>query len=136
MVVPRFVRQALRGEPITVYGDGQQSRCFTHVSDAVRAMLALMDADHTVGEVYNLGGHQETRIVELAERIKELTESDSPITFVPYEEAYGENFEDMPRRVPSLDKIRTAINWEPKVGFDETLQSVIDYERALEPQPA
>ncbi len=136
MVVPRFVKQALRGEPITVYGDGQQSRCFTHVSDAVRAMLALMDADHTVGEVYNLGGHQETRIIELAERIKELTESDSPITFVPYEEAYGENFEDMPRRMPSLEKIRAAINWEPKIGFDETLESVIEYERSLEPQPA
>ena len=136
MVVPRFVQQALRGEPLTVYGDGKQSRCFTHVSDAVRAMVALMDADHTVGEVYNLGCEQETRILDLAERIKELTESDSPIKLVAYEEAYGENFEDMPRRVPSLEKIQKAIGFAPRIGLDEILQSVIDYERSLEPQPA
>src|SRR5439155_664263 len=89
MVVPRFVKQALRGEPLTVYGDGRQSRCFTHVSDSVRAMIALMDADHTVGEVYNLGGQQETTIQDLAERVKELTESESEITLVPYEDVYG-----------------------------------------------
>ena len=136
MVVPRFVKQALHDEPLTVYGDGQQRRCFTHVSDAVRAMIALMDSDKTVGEVYNIGSQQETRIVDLAERVKLLTESTSEITFVPYEEVYGENFEDMPRRVPSLDKIRKAIGFEPKVGFDETLQSVIEYERSLELQPA
>ena len=136
MVVPRFVKQALHNEPLTVYGDGQQSRCFTHVSDAVRAMIALMDSDQTVGEVYNLGSQQEIRIVDLAERVKLLTESDSEITFVPYEQVYGENFEDMPRRVPSLEKIRKAIGFEPKVGLDETLQSVIEYERAVELQPA
>lgn len=136
MVVPRFVKQALRGEPITVYGDGRQSRCFTHVSDGVRAMMALMDSDRTVGEVYNLGGNAEIAIVDLAKRIKELVESESEITFVPYEQVYGENFEDMPRRVPSLEKIRAAIGFEPKVGLDETLQSVIDYERSLVPQPA
>ena len=136
MVVPSFVKQALRSEPITVFGDGTQSRCFTHVSDAVRAMVALMDADHTVGEVYNLGGDKETRILDLAERIKQLTESNSPIRFVPYEEAYGENFEDMPRRMPSLEKIHAAIGFEPRHDLDEILQSVIDYERSLEPQPA
>jgi len=136
MVVPRFVRQALRDEPMTVYGDGRQTRCFTHVSDAVRAMIGLMDSDHTVGEVYNLGSEREITILALAERIKELTESKSPITFTAYAEAYGDNFEDMPRRVPSLDKIRGAISWEPKIELDETLQSVIEYERSLEPQPA
>jgi len=136
MVVPRFVKQALRDEPITVYGDGHQTRCFTHVSDAVRAMIGLMDAEHTVGEVYNLGSEKETPILELAERVKQLTESKSPITFVPYAEAYGDNFEDMPRRVPSLEKIHAAIGWEPKIELDEILQSVIEYERSLEPQLA
>ena len=136
MVVPRFVKQALHDEPITVYGDGHQTRCFTHVSDAVRAMIGLMDADHTVGEVYNLGSEKETPILELAERVKLLTESKSPITFVPYTEAYGDNFEDMPRRVPSLDKIRAAIGWEPQIELDDILESVIEYERSLEPQLA
>jgi len=136
MVVPRFVKQALRGEPLTVYGDGRQTRCFTHVSDAVRAMIGLMDSDHTVGEVYNLGSETETPILELAERVKQLTESESPITFVPYTEAYGDNFEDMPRRVPSLEKIRAAIGWEPKIELDEILQSVIEHERSMEPQLA
>ncbi len=136
MVVPRFVKQALRNEPFTVYGDGRQTRCFTHVTDAVRAMIGLMDADQTVGEVYNLGSEKETPILELAERVKQLTESESPITFVPYTEAYGDNFEDMPRRVPSLEKIQAAIGWEPQIEFDDILQSVIEYERSLEPQLA
>jgi len=131
MVVPRFVQQALRDEPITVYGDGRQTRCFTHVHDAVRAMIGLMDADHTVGEVYNLGGERETPILDLAERVQQLTESASKISFVPYADAYGENFEDMPRRVPSLEKIRAAIGWEPVIGLNDILMSVIDYERSV-----
>ncbi|HET8712388.1 MAG TPA: GDP-mannose 4,6-dehydratase [Gemmatimonadales bacterium] len=136
MVVPRFVQQALRDEPLTVYGDGRQTRCFTHVHDAVRAMIGLMDSDRTVGEVYNLGGELETPILELAERVKQLTESSSAVTFVPYREAYGDNFEDMPRRVPSLDKIRSTIGWEPLIGLDDILVSVIEYERSLTPQVA
>jgi len=136
MVVPRFVQQALRDEPLTVYGDGRQTRCFTHVADGVRAMIGLMDADHTVGEVYNLGSEIETPILALAERVKQLTGSESPVTFVPYREAYGDNFEDMPRRVPSLEKIRSAIGWEPVIGLDEILISVIEYERSLTPQAA
>jgi len=136
MVVPRFVKQALRGEPLTVYGDGRQTRCFTHVSDSVRAMIALMDVDHTVGEVYNLGGQHEITIRDLAQRVKELTESESPITFVPYEDVYGEEFEDMPRRVLSLEKTHAALGFSPKIGLDQTLQSVIEYERSLQPQPA
>jgi len=134
--VPRFVRQALHDEPITVYGDGRQTRCFTDVHDAVRAMIGLMDAEETVGEVYNLGSTVETPIVELAERVKQLAESASPITFVPYSDAYGDNFEDMPRRVPSLDKIQAAIDWQPVIGLDEILRSVIEYEQSLTPQPA
>ncbi len=134
MVVPRFVKQALHDEALTVYGDGQQTRCFTHVSDAVRAMMALMDADHTVGEVYNVGSEQEICIADLAERVRVLTDSESEIAFTPYEQVYGENFEDMPRRVPSLEKIRRAVGYEPQVDLDETLQSVIEYERSVEPQ--
>ncbi len=134
MVVPRFVKQALHDEALTVYGDGQQTRCFTHVSDAVRAMMALMDADHTVGEVYNVGSEQEICIADLAERVRVLTDSESEIAFTPYEQVYGENFEDMPRRVPSLEKIRKAVGYEPQVDLDETLQSVIEYERSVEPQ--
>ncbi len=135
MVVPRFVQQALRDEPLTVYGDGRQTRCFTDVRDAVRAMIGLMDVDCTVGEVYNLGSVVETPILELAERVKQLADSTSPTTFVPYHEAYGDDFEDMPRRVPCLDKIRAAIGWEPLIGLDEVLTSVIEYERSLRPQP-
>ena len=135
MVVPRFVSQALRGEPLTVHGDGTQSRCFTHVSDAVRAAIALMDADHTSGEVFNIGSQDEIRIIDLAERVIALTESGSSIRFVPYEEVYGENFEDMPRRVPSLDKIRAAIGYEPRVSLDEILESVIEYHRGTLQDP-
>ena len=131
MVVPRFVTQALRGEPLTVYGDGTQSRCFTHVSDAVRAAIALMDAPQIAGEVFNVGSRDEIRIVDLAERVIALTESRSAIRFVPYAEAYGENFEDMPRRVPSLDKIRAAVGYAPRVTLDETLESVIEYHRGV-----
>ncbi|OLD47957.1 MAG: nucleoside-diphosphate sugar epimerase, partial [Gemmatimonadetes bacterium 13_1_40CM_2_60_3] len=136
MVVPRFAGQALHQEPLTVYGDGQQSRCFTHVSDAVGAAIALMDVDHTVGEVFNIGSQEEISMVELAGRIRELANSSSEIVFVPYAEAFGENFEDMPRRVPSLDKIRAAIAYEPRMGLRETLQSVISYCRSLEPTAA
>ena len=134
MVVPRFVQQALNEEPITVYGDGRQTRCFTHVHDAVRAMIGLMDSDQTVGEVYNLGSVVETPILELAQRVKQLADSSSPIAFVPYCDAYGDNFEDMPRRVPSLDKIHAAIGWSPSIGLDETLLSVVAYERSVVPQ--
>jgi UDP-glucose 4-epimerase len=133
MVVPTFARQALRDEPITVHGDGQQSRCFTHVSDSVRAAIALMDADRTVGEVYNVGSACEISILELAERIRDLCGSRSEIRFVPYAEAYGENFEDMPRRVPSTEKIAKAVGWSPRVDLEAVLRSVIDYQRTLVP---
>src|SRR6266566_10091029 len=136
MVVPRFVKQALANEPLTVHGDGQQTRCFTHVSDAVRATIGLMDSDKTVGEVFNVGNEEEITILDLATRIRQLAESDSEIVLVPYEEAYGENFEDMPRRVPSLVKIRKVIGYEPRMGLEETLQSVIAHQRARQPLAA
>jgi nucleoside-diphosphate-sugar epimerase len=131
MVVPRFVTQALLNEPLTVYGNGEQSRCFTHVSDAVRGAIALMDSDKTVGEVFNVGTEEETTILDLARTIRRLVESDSEIVLVPYEKAYGENFEDMPRRVPSLVKIRKALGYEARMGLDDTLQSVIAHQRTL-----
>jgi UDP-glucose 4-epimerase len=133
MVVPRFVQQALAGEPLTVYGDGGQSRCFTHVSDAVRAALALMDAGHTTGEIYNIGSTHEITIRELARRVVEMTGSSSGISYVPYDEAYSEGFEDMPRRVPSLDKIRDAVGYCPIHDLDAILSAVISHFRLLAP---
>jgi UDP-glucose 4-epimerase len=132
MVVPRFVGQALAGKPITVYGDGSSSRCFTNVHDSVRALLGLMDSDAAVGEVYNVGSCQEVTILELAKRVKLLTGSSSEIVFVPYEVAYEENFEDMPRRVPSIGKVQQAIGWRPQFDLDATLASVIEYAQATE----
>jgi len=130
MVIPRFVRQALDGEPLTVYGDGTQSRCFTHVSDVVRALVGLMETDRAVGDVFNVGNNDEITILELAERVRRLCGSSSEIVFVPYAVAYEENFEDMPRRVPALDKIRRVIGWTPTIGTDSILESVIAYHRS------
>ena len=130
MVVPRFVSQALRNDPITVYGDGQQSRCFTHVIDTVNAAIALMDSEATVGEAYNIGNDEEITILELAERIRERTGSDSQIQFIPYSEAFGDNFEDMPRRVPSLEKIRSEVGHELLYGLDDVLDAVIEFHGA------
>ena len=130
MVVPRFVTQALEAKPITVYGDGSSTRCFTHVADSVRAILGLMDSDSALGEVYNVGSCQEVTILELANRVKQLTGSSSEITYVPFAVAYEDNFEDMPRRVPSTSKVEQAIGWKAEFDLDSTLASVIDYVRA------
>ena len=127
MVVPRFVSQALAGEPITVYGDGQQSRCFTHVQDAVRALAALMETDAAVGEVFNIGKDEEVSMLELAERIRAATGSSSEIVYVPYAIAYEESFEDMPRRVPSIAKISRTIDWQPEHDLDSIITSVVQY---------
>jgi UDP-glucose 4-epimerase len=127
MVVPRFVAQARRGEPITVYGDGLQRRCFTWVGDVVRALIALSEHPGAVGQVFNLGNTEEVTILELAKRAKGLVGSASPITFVPYEQAYAAGFEDMPRRVPSLDKIHRLIGYRPTLGLDGILKSVNEY---------
>ena len=127
MVIPNFVRQALAGEPITVYGDGTQSRCFTDVSDVVGGLVGLMDHPDASGEVFNIGSHHEVSILELAKKVKAKAKSDSEIVFVPYEKAYEEGFEDMPRRVPDTNKIAALVGYEPKVSLDEILQRVIDY---------
>jgi UDP-glucose 4-epimerase len=128
MVIPNFVKQALLGHPITVYGDGTQSRCFTYVTDVVEALLKLADHEDAVGHVFNIGNdHEEVTIAELAERVKERTKSPSAIVRVPYDEAYESGFEDMPRRVPDLGKVRELIGYEPRVHLDEILDKVIAY---------
>ena len=125
MVVPTLVRQALRGEPITVFGDGSQSRSFTYVGDVVRAVVALIDEPRAVGQVFNIGNGKEISIGELAARIKAMTNSASPIVKIPYDQAYEAGFEDMPRRVPDISKIRALIGYEPTVELDEILTRVI-----------
>lgn len=127
MVIPTFVKQALAGRPITVYGDGQQTRCFGYVGDVVGALVKLMDRDEAVGQVYNIGSNEEVSILELAERVKELTQSESEIVRVPYSEAYEEGFEDMPRRVPDITKIGELTGFRPEMTLDGILQSVIAY---------
>ncbi len=129
MVVPNFVRQALDGKEITVYGDGSQSRCFTHVSDVVGALMKLIEHPDATGEVYNIGGDQEVTILQLAERVKALAESQSAITFLAYDKAYEAGFEDMHRRVPDTGKLRKLIGYEPTFGLDEILKDVIAFQR-------
>jgi UDP-glucose 4-epimerase len=128
MVIPTFVKQALAGRPITVYGDGNQSRCFGYVGDIVGALVKLMDHNEAVGQVFNIGSNQEISILKLAERVKELTQSDSDIVFIPYDEAYEEGFEDMPRRVPDISKISALVDFRPEMSLDGILKSVIDYQ--------
>jgi len=129
MVIPNFVQQALTGQDITVFGDGTQTRCFTHVTDVVGALIQMAEHPRAVGEVYNIGGDHEITMLELAGRVKALTGSDSQITFVPYDEAYEEGFEDMLRRVPDIAKIRDLIGYRPRHSIDQILQSVIEYHR-------
>jgi UDP-glucose 4-epimerase len=129
MVIPNFVRQALAGQPITVFGDGTQSRSFTYVGDVVEAMVALINEPRAVGQVYNIGNGNEITIGALAARIKELTGSASPIVTIPYDQAYESGFEDMPRRVPDLAKVKALIGYEPKNNLDDILVQVIDYFR-------
>jgi UDP-glucose 4-epimerase len=126
MVIPNFVRQALADEPLTVFGDGTQSRCFCHVSDVVRAMADLMRRDDAYGEVFNIGADEEISILDLARQVQRMTESKSEITIVPYEEAYEPGFEDMQRRVPDTSKIRSLLGWHPTRSLTEILSDVID----------
>ncbi|MDQ3686403.1 MAG: GDP-mannose 4,6-dehydratase [Acidobacteriota bacterium] len=127
MVIPTFVKQALAGRPITVYGDGTQTRCFGYVGDIVGALIKLMDDPAAIGQVFNIGSDEEISIIELAERIKELTKSDSEIVLMPYDEAYEEGFEDMPRRVPDISKINAQVGFRPEMKLDGILESVIAY---------
>jgi UDP-glucose 4-epimerase len=130
MVIPNFVRQALATEPITVFGDGGQSRCFTWVGDAVRAIIELSRHPDAIGRVFNVGSDQEVTIAELAQMVKELTHSSSPVTLVPYDRAYEEGFEDMRRRIPDLARIRALIGYEPSMDLKNILNEVIAYHRA------
>ena len=127
MVLPNFVRQALSGDPITVFGDGTQSRSFTYVGDVVDALVKLANTPRAVGHVYNIGSTEEITISDLAQKVRALTGSRSPIHFVPYDEAYEAGFEDMPRRVPDITKIRELIGFEPRVPLDEIIRRVVQH---------
>ena len=129
MVLPRFVQQALAGEPITVYGDGTQSRSFTYVGDVVDALVALARTPSAVGQVFNVGNTEEISIRALAERVRDLAGSASPIISVPYDEAYEAGFEDMPRRVPDITRIQATVGFRPHVPLDEIIQRVIAFQR-------
>ncbi|MBK6799482.1 MAG: GDP-mannose 4,6-dehydratase [Acidobacteria bacterium] len=132
MVIPNFVDQALNNKPITVFGDGTQSRCFTHVSDVTGALMKLIAHPDAVGEVYNIGSSQEISMMQLAQRIKDLTGSKSEIVLVPYDQAYEGGFEDMLRRVPDISKINKLVGYAPKFTLDEILESVISFRRKKE----
>jgi UDP-glucose 4-epimerase len=127
MVVPRFMAQALRGENLTVYGDGQQSRCFTHVSDVVEWLLRLASNDKAVGEVFNLGNPEEVSITELARRIIAITGANVEIDYIPYKEAYEEGFEDMERRVPDISKVQALTGYSPSVSLNQALCAIHDW---------
>lgn len=129
MVLPNFVRQALAAEPITVYGDGRQSRCFCHVRDSVEAILRLIASPAAIGEVVNVGNTHEISIEDLARLVKQRTGSDSPITHVPYDQAYEPGFEDMPRRVPCLEKLQKVTGFAPGIPLNDIVDSVIGYFR-------
>ena len=125
MVIPNMVQRALRGEPILVYGDGLQSRCFSAVHDVVRGVLLLMDNREAEGEIFNLGSDEEVTVLELAERVKRMCQSASEIRFVPYEHVYGRSFEDMRRRVPDLRKVRRFVGYRPEISLDRLLEMTI-----------
>jgi UDP-glucose 4-epimerase len=125
MVIPRLARQAVRGEPLTVFGDGRQTRCFCHVDDVVDGLLRLLDCPDTYGEVYNLGSQEEISILDLARRILDQAGSTSPIELIPYDVAYANGFEDMRRRVPDTSKVRELIGWEPTRTLDDILKETI-----------
>ncbi|MBW2690426.1 MAG: NAD-dependent epimerase/dehydratase family protein [Deltaproteobacteria bacterium] len=127
MVVPRFVRQALKGEAISVYGDGTQQRCFCDVSDIIRAVAVLATHPDTSNKVFNLGSQEEVTISELAERVRAITKSKSPIKYVPYDQAYAPGFEDMARRVPDTTRVNDLMGWQPKLTLDTILERVRDH---------
>ncbi|MBI3332938.1 MAG: GDP-mannose 4,6-dehydratase [Candidatus Omnitrophica bacterium] len=133
MVIPRFIQQALSGKPLTIHGDGRQSRCFLHVKDAVKAMTGLIDLPAAAGEAFNIGSQEEVSIGELARRVIELTGSRSSVSYIPYDEAYEEGFEDMVRRVPDISKAKRLIDFSPTFKLKDILESVISYYRKEQP---
>ena len=130
MVIPRFVSQAIRGEPITVFGTGEQTRCFCYVGDVVKALVALIDHPEAYGRVFNIGGQQEISINELAERVTALSGSNSKIKYISYDEAYEEGFEDMQRRVPDITRAQNLVGFEPEVSLDEIIKLVLAEQRS------
>ena len=131
MVVPNFVSQAIRGEPITVYGPGTQSRCFGHVSDAVESVVRLMRTPSAPGRAYNIGNDEEVTIMRLAELVREAADSSSPIVRVPYDEAYAVGFEDMPRRVPDLSRLEQTVGFRPRTPLSRIISDVIADQRSI-----
>jgi UDP-glucose 4-epimerase len=134
MVIPRFVAKALLGQPITVYGDGEQSRCFTYVADTVEYLIRLSQLPEAEGQIYNVGNNQEITIADLAEKIRTMSGSESEINTIPYDEAYTEGFEDMLRRIPDISKVCRATGYKPGHDLDEILRRVIDYVRQVGPE--
>ena len=124
MVVPRFVSAAIKNEPLSVYGSGDQIRCFCHVTDAVRGLLLVMDSDKAVGEVFNVGNNQQISIMELAKKVIEITGSKSAIEKIAYEKAYPQGFEDMQRRVPDISKIKQVLGWSPEINLDQIIKDI------------
>ena len=127
MVLPRFVSAALKNETLSVYGSGDQIRCFCHVNDAVKALLLVMDSDKAIGEVFNIGNNQQISIIELAKKVIEITGSKSSIEKIAYEKAYPEGFEDMQRRVPDISKIKRVLGWAPKINLDQVIKDIAAY---------
>ena len=127
MVVPRFVTAALKNEPVSVYGSGDQIRCFCHVTDAVKALLLVMDSDKAIGQVFNIGNNSQISIMELALKVIEITGSKSSIERIAYEKAYPEGFEDMQRRVPDISKIKQVLGWEPEISLDQIITDIVAF---------
>ncbi len=127
MVIPRFVAQALKNEPITIYGSGKQSRCFLHVKDAIGAMIKLMQTQEAIGQVFNLGSQEEVTMEELAKKVIEIAKSDSKLVYIPYDQAYEQGFEDMFRRIPDISKVQRFIDFEPTVSLDDIIVDVVKY---------
>lgn len=130
MVVPRFVTAAIRNEPIQVYGSGDQIRCFCHVSDAIRALLLVIDSDEALGQVFNVGNNHQISIMSLAKKVIEIIGSKSEISKLPYSEAYPEGFEDMQRRVPDISKIKNVLGWSPEIGLVQIIRDIADFHRS------
>jgi UDP-glucose 4-epimerase len=135
MVIPRFVERALAGRPLEIHGDGTQTRCFCHVADTIRALKGLMEADGVSGEIFNVGSQERIRILDLAQRVLDATGSASELSFVPYDEVYGQGIEDMHHRVPSTAKVAAAVGWQPSLDLERILQDVVEHARAFTPAP-
>jgi UDP-glucose 4-epimerase len=130
MVIPRFVDRALANAPIEIFGDGEQTRCFCHVDDTIRALVALMDSPNTSGEIYNVGSPNRIRIIDLADRIRQALGSSSELEFIPFDQVYGQGIEDMLHRIPSIAKVGAAVGWKPERSLDDILADVIEDKRS------